>query len=162
MGVLDRIVRGLALAGGALLALMAALMTAEAVLRYGFNRPVLGAQDVFELASVVIVFAAIAYCGRADGHVAVDLFFTRMGAGARRLSDAIVKTGSLAIVGLLAWQAGARALAFDPGDATNLLNIPRWPFYAVIAVGAGLYALVLAIELAALLRRPGGARAPRE
>jgi TRAP-type C4-dicarboxylate transport system permease small subunit len=152
VGAIDRLVRALALAGGALLAAMAALMTAEAVLRYGFNRPVLGAQDAFELASVVIVFFAVAYCGRADGHVAVDLFFARMGAGARRLADILVKAASLAIVGLLAWQAALRALAFDPGDATNLLQVPRWPFHAVIALGAGLYALVLAIELAALLR----------
>lgn len=160
MAPLDRLVRWLAMAGGALLALMAALMTAEAVLRYGFNRPVLGAQDVFELASVLIVFAAIAYCGRADGHVAVDLFFARLGPGGRRLADVLVKAVSFAIVALLAWQTGLRALALDPGDATNLLQIPRWPFYAAIAIGAGLYALVLLLELAALLRgrtlRPPG------
>jgi TRAP-type C4-dicarboxylate transport system permease small subunit len=149
---LDRVAAASAYAGGMLLAGIALFMAADVALRYLFNRPIFGAQDLIELALVVIVFSAVAYCGRAEGHVAVDLFFTRMSSQARRRADLAMKLLAASVLALLTWRSGARALSFDAGDATNLLQVPRWPFYGAIAVGSALYAVVLLAEIAFMLR----------
>jgi TRAP-type transport system small permease protein len=155
MRALDGFARALALGAGYVLLVLALFVGVEVVAR-AVGRPIFGARDLAELGGVLIVFLAFAYCGRQGGHVAVDLFFSGLSPGARRASDVVVKLVSLAVMALLAWQSGARALAADATDATNLLGIPRWPFYGAVALGAGLYALVLALET---VRRAAG-RAP--
>ena len=42
--------------------------------------------------------------------------------------------------------------AAEFGDATNMLAIPLWPFYALIVLGAALYATMLVIQVADLWR----------
>lgn len=159
LAFLDRVARGLALAAGAVLVALAVFVGVEIVAR-ALGRPIFGAQDAIELGGVLVVFLAFAYCGRQGGHVAVDLFFTRLSPGARRASDLAVTLVSLAVVALLAWRSAERAFAAGPADVSNLLQIPRWPFYAVVALGAGLHALLLAAEAAALVARRSDAPAP--
>jgi TRAP-type C4-dicarboxylate transport system permease small subunit len=148
--VLDGFARALALAAGGILAALALFIGVEVVAR-ALGRPIFGARDIVELGGVLVVFLAFAYCGRQGGHVAVDLFFAGLSPRARRASDLVVKLVSLAVVALLAWRGFARALAAGPADVSNLLAIPHWPFHAAIALGAGLQALLFALEAAALV-----------
>ena len=158
---LDRVSRVIAYASGIGLMALMGLTTADVVMRYVFSAPVFGAQDVSELILLVVVFLALAYCGRQGGHVAVDLVVGRFSAPARRWTDAAVRlAGGLMMVVLAwrAWLAGLDAAAME--DTSNLLAIPYRPFYVVMAAGAALYALVLLVEsLAAALGRHPDSRA---
>ena len=154
LAALDRAAGALAYLGGAVLVLLALFMTLDVVLR-ALGAPLFGTLDLVQSGLVLVVFAGIAHCGRGGGHVAVDLFFTRMGPRAAFAADLAVKLVALAVLGLLAWQLGARAWSAEGGDASNLLRLPRWPLYAFAAAGTGLYVTLLACEAAlSILRGP--------
>ena len=154
----DRLVRGLALLAGVVLVLLVLLTVADVVMRYAFNAPIFGAQDMSQLALIVVVFLSMAYCGRKGGHVAVDLFVQALGRRAAAWIDAAVSLAGAGVLFTLAWRSvvsGGRASLF--GSASNLLVIPFEPFYYVIALGAALYGLVLVGQAVAALA-PGGGR----
>ena len=154
----DRLARWLAYGAGVGLVALTLLTVADVALRYLFNAPIFGAQDISELGLAAVVFGALAYCGRSGGHVAVDLLAERLGAGFVRWSDGFVRIAGAAVFALLAWRAWLAGLdAGEFSEASNLLAIPYQPFYAVIALGAALYALILFLEaLAGLRDRSGG------
>ena len=60
-------------------------------LRYVFNAPLFGGQDVAELALLTTVALAVAYCGRSGGHVAVDLIGGKLRPRFARVMDTIVR-----------------------------------------------------------------------
>lgn len=161
MPLLARAARLLAYLGGAVLALLALFMTVDVALR-ALGMPIFGALDLVQLALVVVVFAGIAHCGREDGHVAVDLFFTRLGPRAAFAAGLVVNLAALLVLALLAWRMGLRAWSAGAGDASNLLEVPRWPFYAFAALGTALYVAMLALDTLALaLRGPRPPAPPR-
>lgn len=144
---LDRLARWLAYVAGAVLVALALLTVAAAAMRYLFNAPILGILDVSKMALVVVVFFAVAYCGRSGGHVAVDLFTDMLGRRVTRWTDGLVRLAGAVIFGVITWRCvvGARQAA-EFLEATDTLDIPHAPFFIVIAVGAALYGLILLLE----------------
>jgi hypothetical protein len=70
-----------------------------------------------------------------------------MGPRADRIIGAAVKFCLVGLVGVWAWQlhvAGRSASRL--GEATLLTNIPFEPFYQALAIGVGIYAVVLLLE----------------
>ncbi len=156
-GVIDRLARGLALAAGAVLVALVLLTVADVGLRYLFDAPIFGAHDVTELGLVLVVFGAMAFCGRSGGHVAVDVMGRWMGPRLSRWADALVAALAAATFAVLAWRAAVSAFeAAALGESSNLLSIPYAPFYGVIALGAVLYALVLLADALRHVRRGEG------
>jgi len=143
----DRAVRWLAIAGGVVLVLMVLLTVIDLVVGKLLNTSLFGRQNISELALVVVVFFAMGYCGRIKGHVSVDLISAVAGPRLLRLTDIIVSAVGAAVFVILAWRAVlAGRHAADNNAVSNLLEIPHWPFYIVIAVGSVLYAVVLILD----------------
>jgi TRAP-type C4-dicarboxylate transport system permease small subunit len=148
LGVIDRVVRWLGLAAGGIMVLLALGTVAAAMLRYIFNAPVGGAGEIQGMTLVVVIFFGVAYCGRTGGHVAVDLFTEMLGPRVSRWTDMLVKAlACTAFVIMAIWSVKIGGLFTM---TTQWWKIPHEPFYYVIAFGAGLYALVLFLELVAL------------
>jgi TRAP-type transport system small permease protein len=147
-GLLDRVVGksvwfAAVISGIGLLWLMTLTIVAV-VMRYVFNAPILGAQDLSQISLVVVVFPAMAYCGWTGGHVALDLFGSRVNATALRWIETIIHTTCGVLFAFIAWHTWARARdALRYGEATNLIEIPHAPLFFIIAVSAALYAVVL-------------------
>lgn len=143
----SRAVRWLALLGGLVLLFMVGLTVVDVGLRKFANAPIFGAQNISELALLVVVFFAMAYCGQTKGHVAVDLIGSAAGPKTLRVFDFIVNAVGAVMFVILTWRAVLAAIhAWDTNRISNLLAIPHWPFYCVIALGSGLYAIVQIIE----------------
>lgn len=161
-GPLDRVIGGAVrlsalLSGIALLWLMG-LTVVAVIMRYLFNAPILGAQDLSQVSLIVVVFPAMAYCGWTGGHVALDLIGTVLKADALRWTEGIVQAVCALLFLYITWQTWKRATdALQYGDATNLIEIPHWPFFLVIAAGSALYALVLFIHAIKASRGRSGA-----
>ncbi len=172
LAVLDRAARLLAYEAGALLIALALLTLVDVTLRglagstalawlngTAFERliagPIFGAQDIAEVGLSLVVFGSIAFCGRTGGHVSVDIFVNLLGERGQRISNVIVRLLAVVIFVFLTWKAAERSILADQYDATTLLEIQRWPFYLFIAIGAGLYTLILIAEL--MLHLLGGA-----
>lgn len=133
--------------GGVTLFLLMGLTVVAVVMRYIFNAPILGAQDVSELSLVLVVFLGLPYCGWTKGHVAVDLISTFVPAVKLRFTDAIMLFVSGVLFVYVSWQMWAQGVdALEYGDASNLVEIPYFPFFCVATLGTAAYAVVLFVQ----------------
>lgn len=145
--------RGLAIAAllaGAVVAAMALGIVANVVLRYGFASGLLGVFEAAQWGMVAVFFLSLPACSRAGGNVAVDLFSNLGSPGFWRVTDTLVKLVSAGILALLSWRLVRVAEdAAEFGETTNLLHLPQAPFLWLAVAGAGIAALVFALEAAA-------------
>jgi TRAP-type C4-dicarboxylate transport system permease small subunit len=160
--VFDRILRALALCGGAVLLGLLGLVLFDVLMRYVLRLPFLGAYEMTELAMVLIVFLGVAYCGATGGHVAVDVLSPVLDRPGLRWLAVLSNLAGAALMGLIAWQTTLYALgSVQRGEATNMMRIPKAPFELVAAAGAGLFAAVLLVQAWRALSRPPAPEARR-
>lgn len=140
-----------ALAAASLLA-MVLVIAVGVVSRYLFALPILGSNEIVQLVSVAVVMLALPYCTAKDGHVRVDVFDRMIGRRGRFAGDLLSNGLSIYVLGILALRAAAKAVdAQKYGDATNMLGLPIWPFYALIAGGIACAMAVGALKVIATL-----------
>ena len=149
----DRAARVLAILAGAGLLLVLALIFVSVVMRYIFSTPIVGVNEIVQLASVGIVMLALPWCSAEGAHVGVDVLDQKIGRWGRFLGDVQARAIAALILSVLVWRASLKAMdAREFGDATNMLQMPIWPFYAMIAAGMALSVLVLLAQLIQILR----------
>lgn len=149
----DRAARVLAILAGAGLLLVLALIFVSVVMRYIFSTPIVGVNEIVQLASVGIVMLALPWCTAEGAHVGVDVLDQKIGRWGRFLGDVQARAIAALILSVLVWRASLKAMdAREFGDATNMLQMPIWPFYALIAMGMALCVLVLIAQLIQILR----------
>jgi TRAP-type C4-dicarboxylate transport system permease small subunit len=135
--------RGSALLSGWLLGLIMLLTFVDVAVRTA-GAPLYGTQEVTELAMVALIMLALPYCTATDGHVRVDVFDSLLGMAGRRIADAVIFLVSVVVLSFLIYNTALKALdTFRYADATNLLAVPLWPVYALIAVSMSAYLLVI-------------------
>ena len=128
--------------GGILLSLM--MLTVVAVTVRKFNYPIEGTQDLSEAGLIVVVFFAMAYAGWTGGHIAVDLIGVLLKGRGLMVLETLVRLSCAVFFVIVAWQSVRQGLdALEFGDGFNLVAIPHYPFFFVVAFGSGLYALIL-------------------
>lgn len=148
--------RGLAWIGALCLLMMMVLIFGGVLMRYALNQPILGLNEIIQLAAVAVVMSSLPYCTAQGGHVSVDIFDRVLGRWGRLLGDVLSRLVSGYVLSVLCWRAALKALdAFEWGDATNMLGLPIAPFYGILAAGTGLCVLVFAAELVLLLTGKG-------
>lgn len=140
--------------GGAALAFMTIYCAVNAaVMRKMLNSPIIGAEDVLIVALVVIVALSIPLGARTGAHIEIDFMESRMSAGFAKWSMIVVKSGGFILLSIMSWRlwhAGGTAEKF--GETTQLLLIPYGPFYYLLSVSIGIYAVVLILDIWQLLR----------
>jgi len=149
-----RLLRVLALGGGAVLMGLMGLIAFDVVMRYGLRIPFLGAYEMTELAMALIVFLALPFCAATDGHVAVDVLGPWLDRPAWRWLNVLVALAGAAITGVMAWETVRYALASNSrGDATNMLKIDLFPFQLVAGISLALFCAVLLQQAWKALRK---------
>ena len=145
---LDRLAGLFAALGAiALFGLMTVTLTAVYA-RYVLNDPIFGIEDISTMSLTVIVAAAIAYGAPNHAHISVNVI--RMVAGRRftRVTDLLARTLGFLIVGFATYALFSKGSCGLPcGEMTNNLSIVHTPFYYVLAVAMGYYALVLLLYI---------------
>ncbi|EPX87453.1 TRAP-type C4-dicarboxylate transport system, small permease component [Rubellimicrobium thermophilum DSM 16684] len=153
-GLLDRASLALAAMAGACLLFMVLLIAVGVVLRYGFARPILGLNEIVQLTSVAVVMLALPWATADGAHVRVDVLDHRLGVIGRHMGDLLSRGLSALVLGVLVWRAVLKAIdARRYADATNMLGLPLWPFYAILAMGMALCVVILLAQGFAILRR---------
>jgi hypothetical protein len=103
-------------------------------------------QGDFEIVSVGVgfaVFACLAWCQYARGHVTVDIFVTPLGPRGKAALATLTNLILAGAAALLAWQTGIGMqdkMRF--GETTTILRLPVWWGYAGGAAGLWSFALV--------------------
>ncbi len=133
---------------GAVLVLLMFLTTADVVGRYFFNAPLTGVFDLTHFAVLIMTFLSFAYCAWHGAHVAIELLYNRLGRPVQRVLDPAINLVGCVLFVLIAWRAAVQSVDVrEFAEASQLLTIPFFPFYWVVAFGAGLMALVLALRI---------------
>jgi TRAP-type C4-dicarboxylate transport system permease small subunit len=145
--MLDRILRALALGGGAVLLGLLALVLFDVVMRYALRLPFLGAYEFTELAMVLIVFLALPYCAATGGHVAVDVLTPVLDRPRLRWVSVAIHLAGAALLAVIAWRTVLHAIgSAERGEATNMMKVPHYPFELVAAASMAVFAVVLAVQ----------------
>jgi TRAP-type C4-dicarboxylate transport system permease small subunit len=148
----DRATLVLAAVAGLGLLFMVVTIAASVVMRYVLGTLILGANEIVQLTAVAVAMLALPYCTDQGAHVRVDVLDNAIGTGGRWFGDVLSCVLSGFVLGVLVWRSALKALeAWEYGDATNMLGLPIWPFYALISAGMALCVLVLAEHLLLIL-----------
>ncbi len=152
---LDKILIGLALfGGGATLAFMVFVSSFNViVMRKALNSPVQGVEDLLILSLVILVAFAIPFGGRSGAHIEIEIFESRMSPKFANWSMIVLRLVAGALMLVMAFQllhAGQMATKF--GETTQQLLISYEPFYYLLALGVGLYVLVLISDVYQLVK----------
>ncbi len=146
--VVDRLALWPAWISCGLLVFLMLLTGVDVALRYLFSAPVYGGLEISESAMVALVMLSMAHCGATGAHVRVDILDGLLGEVGRRVSDVVTGSISVVVLWFLVRRSWFKTLdAHEFGDVTNFLQIPLWPYYALIAFGMGAYALVVVFQV---------------
>lgn len=148
----ERAIRLLTLISSLALAVLLVVTFTGVIMRYVFGAPILGGNEIIQLASVVLVMLAMPAAAYDEAHIRVDVFDSHIGHWGRFMGDILTRGVSVYLLAILAWRSWDKlADAAEYGDATNMLRIPLWPFYGFLLLGAALYAAVLFLQLLDIL-----------
>ncbi len=132
----------------------------DVVGRY-FGAPLKGAQDISQMAMVLIVFGGMAICEKVRGHIVVDLFERQFSPAVIRLGDlfsAILGAAIFLGIAYMLWESAALSRMLNL--STNIINLPKaWFQYAAIVMSL-ITALVMILRAISLAF--GGAPSPHQ
>lgn len=138
---------------GTIVAMML-LTTADVSLRYLFNRPILGSVELTEFMMLLVVALGLAYTQVRKGHIFVELITSKFSPRAQAVIESIGYFLCLVMYLLIVWQAVVQAqVQWVHGVKTGALEIPKYPFYFVLAFGCVLLSIVFLVDLIESLSR---------
>lgn len=133
-------------AGAVLVALML-LTTADVAGRYFFNAPLEGVFDLTHFAVSTMTFLGLGYCGYRGGHVVIELLYRRLGPATRAALLRLINLAGCALFAVIAWRTAVQSIDVRAlGEASQLMAIPFYPLYWLVAFGSALFAAVMALR----------------
>lgn len=135
--------------GTAIILVMMLLTTADVLLRYLFNRPILGAYEVTELLMLILVAFGLGYTQSTKRHVFVSVVGSRFPPRGQAINDIVVYLICLGMCALLVWRVveGGRVQQMANVVASNAVKIPLYPFHYLLALGFVILFLVYIVDL---------------
>ncbi len=155
--------QALNIAGTILILLMVMAVNFDVAGRNFFNQPIAGVNEFIGLSIVAVVFLQMANTLHEDRHVSNDIFIRLIGKTHPRLSAAIyasfciVGAALLAIIVIFVWPIVVENYQgrYYAGTA-GIIEIPIWPFMAVIVVGSVTTFVQFLLDAWRLIRRAAG------
>ncbi len=139
-----------------ILLFLVAITCIDVVGRYFFNSPLTGTVELVEICMGAITFFSFPLMFMRHDHIIVDLIphFRRGYLGW------LVSIVFLIVTVYIAFRLGSRVFdyavrAFEDGDVTEYLNIPRWPVVGFITAMIFTAAAISVLKLLVLLTKPG-------
>jgi TRAP-type C4-dicarboxylate transport system permease small subunit len=132
-----------ALFGGTVLVGLALMVCGSVALRAsGFN-PVQGDFELLQVGLAISVGTFLPWCHLKGGNLIVDFVTARASQRTQRRLDAIANVLVALMMALVAWRAGAGALAAKAsGEVTMIRGFPLWISYLLMTPGLALTSLV--------------------
>lgn len=130
---------------------MMLLTVADVFMRFTFSRPITGTPEIIEYMMVFVVFLALGWCALQGRHIVVELIMSHFSPGVQAIVDIITYLAGLVVCFILSWQTFLECvLQKQLGYTSQLLKVPTFPFYIVIALG---FAMLFLVILTLLIRR---------
>lgn len=136
----------LAVAGTALAAMMF-LTALDVIMRYVFNQPISAVPELVEYLMVGCVSFGIAYCAYHKQHVTVDMFMILLPKRVQAFFNFITNAVAMLFILLTTWQSILYIKKiYSSNLASPVLYIPAYPFVAAVALGFGVFFVILVIH----------------
>jgi len=131
-----------------LLMLLMLLTVADVFMRYVFNSPILGSQEIAKLIMVCLVIG-MAWCALRGEHIKVDLVMRRFPPMVQGIVKIITLLGSLVMCAIITWRSYLTAVVhLQRGEVTSsIFPAPTFPSYALFVLGWGIFSLAIATLL---------------
>jgi TRAP-type C4-dicarboxylate transport system permease small subunit len=139
---LFRLAFGLAIAGGALMVALIAMVVASILGRGLFSAPISGDFELVAMGTGIAVSLALPYCHINRGNVIVDLFLARAPLAVRVGCDVLGSLLLAVLAAVLAWRTVLGAtdmIAYR--EVTIILAIPVWWAFPFVILSLGLLAV---------------------
>jgi len=123
------------------------------IMRKAINSPIQGAEDILLLSLVVIVALSVPFGARTGAHIEIEVLESRMSKAFAKWSKVFVKILGIALLGFMSWrlwESGTKADKF--GESTQQLLISYEPFYYLLSISIGLYAIFLLFDIWQIVR----------
>lgn len=135
----------------------------EVIARYVFNRPTIWAAQILSILFVTFVVVGGGHVLRHNGHIRMDVFYSRWGRRGRAISDISTFVVFLLFTSLLAWQAIDMAWTSVSIKETSwgAFKGPIYPKKIALALGAFLLFLQGIVKLRGDIRFITGQRLER-
>jgi TRAP-type C4-dicarboxylate transport system permease small subunit len=112
------------------------ITVSDVIMRYFFNKPINGSFELTEYLMVIIVFMAIPWATMRDAHVRIDLITGRFTKRKQAILYAISCLLAMIISFIIAWYTIPETrYVYNLKQKSDMLDIPAYPFYFLIAVG---------------------------
>ena len=150
-----RLSEGLHLIGAFLIIpILTLLVGADVALRYLFNAPLAGANEIAGVMLLLILLFSLPFSTGADRHIKVDLLYRSLGSHARRIANLIAALTGVFVSLSLAWHS-LRTVSSEMryNESTLLLQIPYWPLSLMMGLIALLITVLFMIQMWDALRR---------
>jgi len=138
----------LGLAAGLLCLLMGLIVAFDVFARYLFRNPFPWAWEVNNCLLLAITFLGGAFTLLIDGHVKVDVIYSRFSFHSQAIVDVCTSVFVLSYLlwfDFLVW--GAALKAFRTGETSNLMFWPLFPIKLLLPIGTSLLILVFLVKL---------------
>lgn len=137
-----------------------ALTVADILGRWLLNSPVAGAAETIPLLLVIVVFLGFPHAQHRGDHIAVDLFYSRLGRKMQQGLSVGSDLFSLVVLAFVTWELWKHAgVQDDGGYVTAVIGWPIHWFVRMAALGSALFwaatAAEAVAELAGLAREDG-------
>jgi len=110
-------------------------------------RPIQGDVELTQFGIALCIALCLPWCQLQRGNIIVDFFTQAAPAPVQRGLDRLGALLLAVMLGLLAWRAGAGALAVrEAGETSMILGWPMWFSYAALAPGLALSGLIALLQ----------------
>ncbi len=140
--------------GAAVMAGLMLLTVADVFLRALFRAPILGSFELTEFSLVVMAFLAIPWAAARKVNVRVDLLVCRLSPRMQVVFDTVTCFMALLLTAFCAWYTVPQALyIWRLGSESDMLKIPVYPFYFLVAFGFFALFLILLANFIELMQK---------
>ncbi len=146
--VTDAVVTTMAYIASIILMVLMFTTTADVAGRYFFNQPLIGVFDLTHFAVLLMVFFGLAYCGIKGGHVAIELIYDKLNRSVAKVLDRIINLVGALLFLMIAWRTVIQSIdIIEFKESSQLLLIPYYPFYWLVAFGCAMFAMVMILRM---------------
>ena len=145
--ILSKISRWVAYVGMAMTVIMMLMVVVDVLMRFAFNKPILGSVELASYMLSIIAFTAIPFVESEEEHVVIPLLFDRFSRRVRLFVNTfmgLIGLGLLALIGVASFLLAAEYM--HRGKVTQVLSIPLYPFVFIAALCISLYGLNLIVN----------------
>lgn len=145
--VLYKISKAVSYLGMAMTLLMMLMIVVDVILRFAFNKPILGSVEIASYMLSIIAFTAIPFVESEEGHIVIPLLFDQFPEKVRLLVNTLTGIIGLGLLVLIALASFLLAVEYlHRGKVTQVLSIPLYPFVFIAALCISLYAITLIVN----------------